>query len=750
MQSICNRVNYTWQTRFLFYNTETMKKQIPFFIFLFLFPFLHTQAQTCTDASVEITAQVQTVPPKITLNWAANGGATQHLIYRKLKSGNSWAGPIATLGGSATQYIDSTVMVGVSYDYKILRTGSVTGYGYINSGIEIPVIDARGKIILLVDSTMAAPLAVKLNRLEDDLEGDGWIVIRHDISRTAPVTAVKSMILADYNADPINVKSVFLFGHIPVPYSGDIYPDGHPDHEGAWPADVYYADMNGTWTDATVSVTVASSPRHHNIPGDGKFDQSQIPSDLELQVGRVDFSDMPAFALNEQQLLEAYLDKDHNYRHKVFAPLHQAIVDDNFGYFSGEAFAASGFKNFSPLVGTSNVFAGDYFTDMASASYLWSYGCGGGSYTSAGGIGYTSDFAAANLQGVFSMLFGSYFGDWDVTNSFLRAPLAQGTVLSCVWSGRPHWVFTHMALGEPMGYDVKLSQNNSGLYFASYGGRMIHSALMGDPTLRNDVVAPVSAVVATVSGTNCIVSWTSSPDAVLGYNVYMKNDTMPDYVLRNNVLITGNSFTDTCLLYPGTYTYMVRAMKMETSPSGTYYNLSQGISDTAWNTNDLAVHAIANYSAAANVITFTNTSTNAISYSWNFGDSGNSTQQNPTHSYLDGNYTVTLVASNGCDSDTTTLTISIATGIAGAEIDASLVEIYPNPSSGKFELLLHEIDFTDASLMIFNSNGALVQEEKINNSKTQLDLSGKNPGMYYLVFRNGKGEGFSKRVLIQD
>jgi hypothetical protein len=89
---------------------------------------------------------------------------------------------------------------------------------------------------------------------------------------------------------------VFLLGRIRVPYSGDIYPDGHPDHEGAWPADVYYADMNGAWTDNAVNVTVANDERHRNVPEDGKFDQSVLPTDVELQIGRVDFANMPAFA----------------------------------------------------------------------------------------------------------------------------------------------------------------------------------------------------------------------------------------------------------------------------------------------------------------------------------------------------------------------------------------------------------------------------------------------------------------------
>lgn len=55
----------------------------------------------------------------------------------------------------------------------------------------------------------------------------------------------------------------------------------------------------------------------YNVPGDGKFDQTFIPSTIELEVGRVDLSDLPAFLpKTERDLLRQYLDKNHNFRHK--------------------------------------------------------------------------------------------------------------------------------------------------------------------------------------------------------------------------------------------------------------------------------------------------------------------------------------------------------------------------------------------------------------------------------------------------
>jgi len=142
---------------------------------------------------------------------------------------------------------------------------------------------------------------------------------------------------------------VFLFGHVPVPYSGDFAADFHvPAHQGAWPADVFYGDMNGTWTDYVVNDRGAESSRNWNVPGDGKFDQSYAPSAVELEVGRVDLSNLTAFSQGERELLRQYLNKDHNYRHRLITAQRRGLVHDDLGVRNGEAYAASAWRNFAP------------------------------------------------------------------------------------------------------------------------------------------------------------------------------------------------------------------------------------------------------------------------------------------------------------------------------------------------------------------------------------------------------------------
>src|SRR5207248_5325533 len=128
----------------------------------------------------------------------------------------------------------------------------------------------------LVDNLYAADLANELQRLQQDLVGDGWTVLRHDVSRTDSASNIKRIIQSDYAGDAANVRAVFLFGHIPVVYSGNLNPDGHPDHQGAWPTDAFYGDMDGSWTDNSVNNTSAQRQANWNVPGDGKFDQSEL------------------------------------------------------------------------------------------------------------------------------------------------------------------------------------------------------------------------------------------------------------------------------------------------------------------------------------------------------------------------------------------------------------------------------------------------------------------------------------------
>jgi PKD repeat protein len=91
------------------------------------------------------------------------------------------------------------------------------------------------------------------------------------------------------------------------------------------------------------------------------------------------------------------------------------------------------------------------------------------------------------------------------------------------------------------------------------------------------------------------------------------------------------------------------------------------------------------------IATFTNTSGNATSYEWNFGDGTTSASPNPSHMYtVAGTYTVTLVAMNGtCPNDTMTYAPIIVQAPNGiSELNTASISTYPNPFSSSFDLMI--------------------------------------------------------------
>lgn len=542
-------------------------------------------AQVCSDVVVMLQAVTTQTPPSILLQWQTDTGTVSQVVSRRVAGSSSWTAG-RTIVKKDNTYLDTTIVAGTEYEYRLIRNTkrsgtSLSAVGYIRTGAGFRVGENPGACILLVDTTYASYFANELTRLEQDLLAEGRVVHRMDVNAKDSVPAIKSRLSNLYSTDPDNISTLFIFGHVPVPYSGFINPDGHPDHFGAWPADVYYGEFDGDWTDDYVDTATTRRSANHNINGDGKFDQSQLPDDVNLQIGRVDLSNMTAFTKSEKELLKQYLDKDHAYRTGALAAPERALVDDNFGYFGGEAFASSGWRNFAPLVGRDSIHEVDWFTTLPADPYLYAYGCGGGYDQGAGGIGATSDFASKDSRAIFTLLFGSYFGDWNTQSNFLRAPLCTSYGLTCAWSGRPYWDIFPMGTGHSTGEVAMITQNNQGTYAANFANYWVHVALMGDPTLRvRPFVGPTTVALSTDHQTNSVKLTWAGDAALVGYNVYrvsLKRNSL-DLLTPTPLAVpspANMSFIDNRPLADSAY-YIVRGVRTETTKSGSFYNLAHG------------------------------------------------------------------------------------------------------------------------------------------------------------------------------
>ena len=540
-----------------------------------------TAQTTIQEVSVLVSAVVRRSPAQIRLTWSSpTSQPATFTVFRRGQGETSWGLPLLVSTAAITSYDDDAVRVGVPYEYRVVRNSNDYPFeGYTLAGIEVPAIERRGTLVLVVADTHAAYLAPELAQLQADLVGDGWQVLRHDVAPTLAPPQVKALIKADYQAAPTDVRAVFLVGHVAVPYAGEIFPDGHPDHFGAWPADVYYGDMLGTWTDTQANTSTAYRPENRNIPGDGKFDQNTPPGGVQLAVGRADMSQLSLgyFNLTEANLLQRYLRKDHDFRHKVFSVPERGLVEDHFfSNGAGGTFANLGWGNFSALVGEANVQGvgnGGYFATLRTQPHLLALASGGGNFFGANRVGDVRQFGSQPVYSVFNMMGGSYFGDWDNPDNFLRGAIAgEGYSLTNCW-GYTYWAYHLMGLGETVGYATAVTQNG-GVSTSTYPPE-IWAALMGDPSLRLHPLAPPTAAAATAAAGRAQLSWTASPAPVLGYYVYRAARAGGPFTRLTPQPVAATAFADASPL-PGTATYLVRAMALKTGPSGSYYNLSQG------------------------------------------------------------------------------------------------------------------------------------------------------------------------------
>lgn len=528
-----------------------------------------------------VQVEVDTSSGALELTFDDRTGFDAIEVWRRAPSrGGSWysgdAELAATLPGDALSWTDPDAVPGDTWEYRITRRweGSYDAQvAFVTAAFDAPPIDDRGTALVLVAASIAESpvLADAIDRLHRDLVGDGWVVDRRTVPADATPPDVKATIAEVASAAAGDV-AVLLLGHVPVPYSGYIYPDGHTDHVGAWAADTYYAELDDAWTDTTVDTTSASRDQNDNVPGDGKFDNSSLISDADLQVGRVDMFDLATMGAEEDLLLR-YLDKDHAWRHGEIEVSGGVLIDDNFGSYAPGS--KSGWA-LAPIVGRGALESGDWLTTLPTTPYRFAYGSGGGWYQGASGVTDTTSLASTAILAPFTFLFGSYFGDWDSTDNVMRAVIAaDGYTLTCGWAGRPNWFVHAMGAGATIGEAARWSMNNT--EETDYGARGVHVALLGDPTLRAFPVAPPGSAQAAADEGAVTLTWTASPaDDLVGYHVYRSTEELGAYERVTTDPVTGTSYTDT-VGTEGTYWYMIRAVATITSPSGTFGELSQGV-----------------------------------------------------------------------------------------------------------------------------------------------------------------------------
>ena len=549
-----------------------------------------------------LQSSTNTDTPSVTIEFLdkfSNTSEPYSIKRRGLNETNSdWVTLVSNLSPTSINWTDTTVTLGGVYEYQVRRsTTSGDAIGHLTVGVNYDQTNYKGKMILVIDNSFQTSLAVELLQLKKDLTNEGWNVIEIYVPRAttweteASIVTVKNMIVTAYNSAPTNDKPthLFLLGHIPIARSGQnaIAPDNHDVNKGARGSDCYYADIDGVFTDTATYNPGGINSMAINLPNDFKWDQDFIPSSLEMAFGRVDFANITSFSISEENLLRSYLTRLHNYR--IVA--NGLDMGEKTAFRSGYDNSNDGsYRSLIPISGVSNV---DYYSGSLPFPQ-WVQN--NGPYQIFMQNSLVPNLNDWNTYGMNATIFSSdqsYWGYWEEPEGFtyakIRALLAANTkCLGAIYTTTAINTFHQPAMGETMGWSCKrimdhnltnnLLEKQQQSYDTSEFWNRTHFQYHGDPTLRLFQVKPASNLQASVLGSQITLTWNASTETgIIGYHVYKSSTEFGIYSKLTSTPISVLNYTDSS--YNATDWYMVKAIKLQTTGSGTYLNPSIGISN---------------------------------------------------------------------------------------------------------------------------------------------------------------------------
>ncbi|HVW99644.1 MAG TPA: PKD domain-containing protein [Candidatus Babeliaceae bacterium] len=225
---------------------------------------------------------------------------------------------------------------------------------------------------------------------------------------------------------------------------------------------------------------------------------------------------------------------------------------------------------------------------------------------------------------------------------------------------------------------------------------------------------------------------------VRGVYMYYDNstgigDTSTTAAISNSLLQPGATTTVTLSnlnLHPGIDTVMIYLQHVIDDSSFTDDTLYAKVVAIA----NPVVASISAIDTSSNIIFSANGVQNVTNYHWDFGDGNTSTDASPTHAYnSSGNYTVTLIASNSCESDTVTTNVTaVGLGIANVN-NTGGISVYPNPAQQQLNVQIPE-RLQVTKWEIINGVGSVIHSEKAEgkNGSESIDVHSLSDGYYIL------------------
>lgn len=144
-------------------------------------------------------------------------------------------------------------------------------------------------------------------------------------------------------------------------------------------------------------------------------------------------------------------------------------------------------------------------------------------------------------------------------------------------------------------------------------------------------------------------------------------------------------------------------------------------------------------------VSFTNTSLNAETYAWDFGDTNTSTEENPTHTYSQiGDYNVELEVTKCGETHSYSTTVNVSS-LSLEDNLLNKVKLYPNPSHDYIKIEGLNLE-TIKSFKLFNVLGKQLPA-KFSKTDGTINMSELASGNYFLEITSNTGSKSIRKVL---
>jgi len=307
------------------------------------------------------------------------------------------------------------------------------------------------------------------------------------------------------------------------------------------------------------------------------------------------------------------------------------------------------------------------------------------------------------------------------------------------------------------GYNKQGDGNQEKLAWAVYAGNLYNTYTDWSGAWDSDML------LHPIMEQNIVATYTTDKDTICLSDVTAFTNTSTNntdvmfnlFNTSNQPLYTWNFDDGTGIYQPFDTSYSFTSPGFyNTQLKANYYGYTTNCVDSAQQLIVVYDTAVANFDwvyQGGGVYQFSDSSSAAYTWSWNFGDSSPlDNTQNPTHTYSSpNNYTVclTVTDSNGCNSNEHCSVVSFVLGVDAIR-SQSVISIYPIPAK-QFFMINTSSAYVGGEIVISDVVGKKVKKVNIEKAeKIKIPTEELYSGVYFVSIDYQGERVFTKRIVV--